>query len=338
MSFSPQQCLIVGPSWVGDMMMAQSLFIHLKQRFPELAIDVLAPAWSKPLLEAMPEVRSAIEFPFGHGELDLKKRYQFAQTLRPQAYDWAILLPNSLKSALVPFWAKIPKRTGFKGEMRYGLLNDLRLLDKSVLTMTVQRFVALGLEKGQVPQDQDIPRPSLSVTKEQVQHVQAKFSLTDQPLLALCPGAEYGSAKRWPTTHFASVAEKMLQQGWQVCLLGSGKDEAVCKNISSQVNDERLLDLSGKTSLEEAMSLMSLANRVVSNDSGLMHLAAAVGSHVIALYGSSDPNFTPPLSEKADILHLGIECSPCFKRECPYTHLECLNNITPAMVLSHLVD
>lgn len=336
MSFSPKQCLIVGPSWVGDMMMAQSLFILLKQRFPELQIDVLAPTWSKPLLEAMPEVCQAIEFPFGHGELALKKRYQFAQTLRPQGYDWSILLPNSLKSALVPFWAKIPVRTGFKGEMRYGLLNDLRHLDKSILTMTVQRFAALALDKDDIPQH--IPNPKLNITTTQRQQVAQTYNLNlQQPLLALCPGAEYGSAKRWPETHFASVAQQMLKQGWQVCLLGSGKDTIACQTIASQLPDESLFDLSGKTTLEEAMTVLSLAQRVISNDSGLMHLAAAVGSHVIALYGSSDPNFTPPLSDHTTVLHLDLECSPCFKRECPYGHLDCLNNITPAMVLSHLV-
>lgn len=336
MAFHPSRCLVVGPSWVGDMVMAQSLFIALKQRFPDLAIDVLAPAWSKPMLAAMPQVRDAIEMPLQHGELALATRYRLGKQLRAKQYDWAIVLPRSLKAALVPFWAKIPVRTGYKGEMRYGLLNDIRPLDKSVLTMTVQRFVTLGL-----PQNAALPPaiepPRLQVSAAECAAVRQQFlGNTAQRVLALCPGAEYGGAKRWPAEYFAAVAQHWIAQGGQVILLGSGKDAPVTAQITSSVNNPACVDLAGKTSLQEVMALLAVADQVVSNDSGLMHVAAAVNTPVIALYGSSDPTYTPPLNNSARILSLGLECSPCFKRECPLQHLDCLRKLEPQQVISLL--
>ncbi len=330
MAFSPKRCLIVGPSWVGDMVMAQSLFLALKQRFSDLQIDVLAPAWSKSILAAMPEVRAAIEMPLQHGELALGKRYQLGKTLRANAYDWAIVLPRSLKAALVPFWAKIPIRTGFKGEMRYGLLNDIRPLDKAVLTMTVQRFVALGLPKdAKLPPE--IQPPRLVVATERTSSLSPTSST-----LALCPGAEYGGAKRWPAEYYAVVAQHYIAQGGQVILLGSAKDVPVTAQIAATVNSPACQDLAGKTSIQDVLELLAQADQVVSNDSGLMHVAAAVDTPVIAVYGSSDPTYTPPLSDKAQILTLGLPCSPCFKRECPLGHLDCLKKITPQQVISCL--
>lgn len=337
MSFAPKTCLIVGPSWVGDMVMAQSLFIELKQRSPDIQIDVLAPVWSKPLLAAMPEVRTAIEMPLTHGQLGLKARYRLGKSLRDRDYDWAITLPRSLKSSLVPFWAKAKVRTGYLGEMRYGLLNDIRALDKSVLTMTVQRFVALGLDKNAAHSPQITP-PRLQVDPVVLQATRTKFVANARPVLALCPGAEYGEAKRWPASYFAEVATAMIKQGWQVLLLGSAKDQAITQSIHMQVASEFCSDLAGQTSIEEVIALLALADRVVSNDSGLMHVAAAVDTPVVAIYGSSDPTYTPPLSDNAQIISLSLECSPCFKRECPLGHLDCLNDIKPEQVLSGLAD
>lgn len=220
--------------------------------------------------------------------------------------------------------------------MRYGLLNDMRPLDKSVLTMTVQRFVALGLpEDAQLPPE--ISPPCLRVTEKQKADTRQKFlGSVGGGLLALCPGAEYGGAKRWPTEYFAEVASHHIAQGGEVILLGSGKDAPVTAQIASTVNSPACLDLAGKTSLQEVLALLALADQVVSNDSGLMHVAAAVGAPVVALYGSSDPTYTPPLSANAQILYLGLQCSPCFKRECPLGHLDCLRKITPDQVISRL--
>lgn len=336
MPFAPQRCLVVGPAWVGDMVMAQSLFMALQERFPGLPVDVLAPAWSKPVLAAMPQVHAALDMPLQHGELHLRARYRLGKALRRHGHDWAIVLPRSFKSALVPFWAGIPVRTGYVGEMRYGLLNDRRVLDKTVLPMTVQRFVALGLP-ADAPLPPVIQPPQLVVSEAQRASAQQHFLAgTQAPLLALCPGAEYGGAKRWPAAYFAAVARHWLTRGGQVVLLGSGKDAVVTAPIANEVSSPACLDLAGKTSLEEVMALLALATQVVSNDSGLMHVAAAVGTPVIALYGSSDPNYTPPLSDRAQILHLGLTCSPCFKRECPLGHLDCLRNILPQQVIERL--
>ena len=313
--------------------MAQSLFKALRLQFPRVSIDVLAPAWSLPLLERMPEVRKGIVMPVGHGRLGLGERYRLAKSLRVERYDQAIVLPNSLKSALIPWWARIPKRTGFRGEMRYGLLNDLRILDKAALPMTVQRFVALGFAS----QSGSIVQPELMSKPDGVRSAlqELKISEPKGQLLALCPGAEYGPAKQWPVEYFAQVAEEMMMQGWSVWLFGSEKDRVIGEEIVLQLGKERraLENLAGRTTLEQAIDLMSLSTVVVGNDSGLMHVAAALDRDLVAIYGSSDPGFTPPLNPRAKILDLSLECSPCFKRECPLGHYDCLRQLEPVQVL-----
>ena len=331
-----RQILVIGPSWVGDMILAQSLFKLLKQQNEDCAIDVAAPAWTLPLLERMPEVRQAIALPFRHGKLDLWQRIRLGRALRAQGYEQAIVLPNSFKSAILPFVAGIPRRTGFRGEMRYGLINDLRRLDPVRLPMTVQRFVALGLPP-EAPLPEPLPRPELIASPEGALQALRRLGreLPDSPVLGLCPGAEFGPAKRWPEEHYAAVARWALEQGYAVWLFGSAKDAAITQAID-RLSGNRCLDLGGKTRLGEAIDLMSLCSAVVSNDSGLMHVAAALDRPLVALYGSSDPHHTPPMSERASILHLGLPCSPCFARECPLGHLKCLRDIAPAQVIALL--
>lgn len=325
--------LVVGPSWVGDMVMAQSLFITLKNSRPDCQIDVLAPAWSLALLERMPEVANAIAMPLSHGQFGLFDRITLGKKLRVNYYDQAILLPNSWKSALTPYFANIAVRTGYIGECRWGLLNDPRKLDKSLLTMTVQRFVALGLPKT-APLPPECPVPKMVINQDQQARVIEKFELSSfDKILALCPGAEYGEAKRWPASYYADVAQQKIAEGWQVWLFGSEKDRATAEQINKQVAGA-CVDFTGRTSLAEAVDLMSLVDVVVSNDSGLMHAAAALDKKIIALYGSSDPGFTPPLNSKAQVISLKLECSPCFKRECPLGHTRCLTDIKPEQVLN----
>ena len=315
------------------MVMAQSLFRLIKQRHPGVQIDVLAPAWTVALLSRMPEVHEALDLPFKHGQLKLAARYRLARSLRERGYDQAIVLPNSLKSALIPFWANIPMRTGYLGEWRWGLLNDARRLDKTRLPMTVQRFVALGLDNG-AALPAELPRPNLAVTDSGVEMALTRLNLVlcGAPLLALCPGAEYGPAKRWPTEYFAEIARTKVAQGWQVWLFGSENDAAITAQVRALAGIQ-CVDLAGRTTLAEAIDLLSLADCVVSNDSGLMHVAAALGRRLIAIYGSSDPGFTPPLSTQAEILWLKLSCSPCFQRECPLGHLKCLRDLKPEQVL-----
>ncbi len=330
--------LIVGPSWAGDMVMAQVLFKALKRRHPDVVIDVLAPAWSRPLLQHMPEVHGIIDLPLGHGELGLGKRWRLGRSLKQRGYDQAILLPNSLKSAFIPLFAGIPRRTGWVGESRYGLLNDIRRLDKQRLPMMVQRFVALAApaEADELPA---IEAPSLQVDADEVAQALQALGLGDETgsLLALCPGAEFGPAKRWPSAAYAELARHYLERGWRVWLFGSAKDAEVCREIN-RLSADRCADLSGRTTLAQAVALLALADGVVSNDSGLMHVAAALQRSLVAVYGSTDPGFTPPLNRNSRIVRLGLECSPCFKRECPLGHLDCLNRLPASQVVAALEE
>ncbi len=324
--------LIVGPAWVGDMVMAHTLFQLLKQQSPFARLAVMAPVWSKALLDRMPEVDTALLMPLGHGALQLKRRYQLGCQLREQQYDHAIVLPNSFKSALIPFFAKIPQRTGWLGEMRYGLLNDYRHLDKARYPLMVSRFAALAYPPDAVLPS--LPRPCLKVAEASVQAAVEKFHLKrTRPILILCPGAEFGPAKQWPAAHYAVLAQTKLQLGWQVWLMGSEKDQAQTVLIQTMTG-QRCLNLAGKTSLAEAVDILSLADMVVSNDSGLMHIAAALNRPVVAVYGATDPGFTPPGGMHVKTLSLKLACSPCFKRTCPLTHLNCMKQLSPERVIS----
>ena len=335
-----RRILIIGPSWVGDMVMAQSLFKVLRQQHPACEIDVLAPQWSLPLLERMPEIRRGITMPLGHGQLQLGTRRQLGRELRSQAYDQAIVLPNSLKSALIPFFADIPKRTGWRGEMRFGLLNDIRKLDKQKYPLMIERFVALACEPGAIL-PKPIPYPGLAVDAESARSLFNDKVQCDggQPVLALCPGAEFGPAKRWPDKHYASLAATYLDRGWRVVLMGSAKDSEVAERIRGALpptTHAHCLNLCGKTSLGQAIDILSQVDAVVSNDSGLMHIAAALGRPLVVVYGSTSPGFTPPLAERVAIEQIPVDCGPCFKRECPLGHMKCLVDLGPERVIASL--
>lgn len=342
-----KKILIIGPSWVGDMVMSQSLYIVLKQVHPESQIDVIAPGWCKPILERMPEIHQAIEMPIGHGEFNLLGRREIGKSLREKQYDHAYILPKSAKSALIPWFANIPLRTGWKGEMRYGLLNDMRPNMKSFQFM-VERYVALAYSQEEMIDSsslgglETLPRPSLFIDKKEQAEAIAKFNLNQEaPVVGLCPGAEFGPAKKWPETHYAEVASAMANAGKQVWLFGSQKDLETCNNIKQLVpqgHQHQIHVLAGQTSLIEAVDLLAACQTVVANDSGLMHVAAAVGCNVVAVYGSTSPKYTPPLAEKVEIVHTDIDCRPCFKRECPLGHLNCLNQLSPQKVISKIPD
>lgn len=331
--------LIIGPSWVGDMVMSQSLYTTLKQQHPEATIDVLAPAWCKPILERMPEINQALEMPIGHGMFNLSGRWKLGRSLAGNGYTHAFVLPNSAKSALIPLFAGVASRTGWKGEMRYGLLNDLRP-DRKVFQYMVERYVALAYPKDSMLQQVKLancPRPALSVDPQAQQQALARHSLsTDRPAIGLCPGAEFGPAKRWPERHYAEIALRLIEKGQQIWLFGSAKDREVTEAIRNTLPAElqaHCHNLAGETTLIEAVDLLAACHTVVSNDSGLMHVSAAVGCNIVAIYGSSSPKYTPPLADSVKMVHTDIECRPCFKRECPLQHLDCLNKLPPSTVL-----
>lgn len=330
--------LIIGPAWVGDMVMAQCLFKLIKQRHADTRIDVLAPAWTFSLLKRMPEVSHAIEMPLTHGELKLLVRYQIAKSLRSGGYDQAIILPNSFKAALIPWFLKVPKRTGCLGEWRYLLLNDIRHLDKKRYPLMIEQFMALGLPAN-APLPSVYPYPEFQVSKASQEITRAKHLIIQRPnpILALCAGAEFGPAKRWPVEYFAQVANKKLAEGWDIWLLGSQKDRPIAEEIMS-LTENRCENRAGRIDLTETIDLLSLVQGVVTNDSGLMHIAAALKKPVIALYGATSPAFTPPLSPTATILKLNLDCQPCFKRICPLGHHRCMRDLTSDHVLAAMTE
>ncbi|MHB1587294.1 MAG: lipopolysaccharide heptosyltransferase II [Acidiferrobacteraceae bacterium] len=325
--------LVVAPSWAGDLVMAQSLFRLLRD--DGAVIDLVAPPQVLALTRRMPEIGHAWPLPIPHGVFGFSARMRLGKELRACEYDWSIVLPNSWKSALVPFIARIPRRTGYTGEWRAGLLNDRRRLDERRLPRMVDRYCALAVDEGVVV---EAPLPRLSPSAAGARDVLARLRLPwpGQPVLGLCPGAEYGPAKRWPAASFAAVAEQACARGWAVWLFGSTKDQAAAEAVRALVPS--CVDLTGKTTFDEAVDLMSLSAAVVANDSGLMHVAAALARPLVALFGSSSPEHTPPLSPTARALTLELTCSPCFARTCPLGHTRCLNDLTPPQVLAALSE
>ena len=327
--------LVVAPAWIGDTILAQPLLSRLQEQHSHLAIDVLAGAWTAPLLKRMPEVRHVIDSPFRHGEFNLAARWKLGRHLAKEGYDEAVVLPNSWKSALVPFFAGIPKRTGYTGEARYGLINNRHTLDKVALPRLADRYTRLA-EGRRSAHAHSVRRPHLKTSLAQQQAVHHALGLPGgvTPII-FCPGAEYGPAKRWPARHFATLASVLHTPEHPVWLLGSPKDAEVGEEIA-RLSCGAATNLCGRTSLDQAIDLLATAKLVVCNDSGLMHVAAALERPLVALFGSSSHNYTPPMSPRAKILSLDLDCSPCFKRTCPLGHANCLNELTPELVLASL--
>jgi heptosyltransferase II len=305
--------LVVAPNWIGDALMAQPLLTRLKQS--GATIDVLAPEWVAPVARRMPEVGEVIGAPFRHGPLQLRERWRLGRELKRRGYDQAFVLPNTWKSALVPFLAGIPTRVGYVGESRYGLLNVRFPKSNSPMPQHYARLAG--------PLEGELPQPQLKVTGDEIAEARKRYGINGR-YIALCPGAEYGPAKRWP--YFRELADRA---GLPAVILGSKKDSEAAAGIRGH-------DLTGKTSLDDAIRLIAGAEAVVSNDSGLMHVAAALGRPQVALFGSSSPKHTPPANEQARVLWLHIECSPCYARECPLGHFRCMREISVEQVLKLL--
>jgi len=332
--------LIVGPAWVGDMVIAHALVRTLRAESSATHVHMLAPESTEPLARRMPGVTGTTVLPVAHGELGWGARRRLGRELRKPRFDRAIVLPNTAKSALVPLFADIPRRTGWRGEWRYGLLNDMRSLNEARYPRMVDRFVALGRAAGAAPTNDLLPQLTAD-SRRAGELIGALGIAADAPVLALCPGAEYGPAKRWPAAHFAAVAEAHLRRCGTVWLLGTHADAPACAAIIAALPERlraRAFDLAGRTTLLDAVDLLARADQVVTNDSGLMHVACALGVSVVAVYGSSSPDFTPPLSNRARVLREPLPCSPCFERTCPLGHTDCLNRLTPERVVRELVN
>ncbi|MGD9912501.1 MAG: lipopolysaccharide heptosyltransferase II [Rhizobiaceae bacterium] len=320
---NPEAILVIGPRWVGDMVMAQCLFSALKEKYPDAAIDVMAPAWAGPLVGRMPEVRERLDAPFGRGRLEIGSRWRAARRLRGR-YAQAYVMQGNWKSALIPLFAGIRKRVGYLKEFRYGLLTDIVPLPREIKRRTARTF--FGLARGGTYRD-----PHLSVDAANQENLFATYGLTRGNYAVLMPGAEYGPAKRWPPERYAALAGALIKRGMRVVLLGSANDRPVTREIVALAPGT--LDLAGETRLEDAIDLTAGAVFAVSNDSGLMHIAAAVDTPVIAIFGSTSPDNTPPLTEARELVTLRLACSPCHARVCPLGHMNCLNHISVEQVL-----
>ncbi len=327
--------LIIAPQWIGDAVMTEPLLRRLAARGERLTVGALP--WVAPVYRAMPQVADVIEFPFAHGGLQFKARRSIAKRLAGQ-FDKAYVLPNSLKSALLPFLASIPQRIGYLGESRVGLLTH-RLKNPKNKPPMVAFYSALSGESGLADD-----RPEMQMDEAQVEATLHELSLSRGTYVVFAPGAEFGPAKRWPAHHFSELA---AQLDATVVLLGSGKEAALCDEIAAPVNavqTGKCLNLAGKTSLPQALALIAASRSTISNDSGLMHVAAALGVPQVAIFGSSSPLHTPPLNDKAHVLWLKadpayqppLDCAPCFSRECPLDHTRCLNDIGAERVLTAL--
>jgi heptosyltransferase-2 len=329
--------LIIAPQWIGDAVMTEPLLRRLHARGERLTVGALP--WVAPVYRAMPQVAEVIEFPFAHGGLQWKGRRAMAAGLRGR-FNTAYICPNSLKSALIPWWAAIPNRVGYRGEARFGIVNrSLATPPKGERPPMVAFYSALS---GEIGIESD--RPVLQLAQALLASALHTLGLTAQGYYVFAPGAEFGPAKRWPAAHFADLAAQLQ---FPVVLLGSAKEAALCADIAAQANAQRLgacLDFSGRTSLDQALGVIASARVMVSNDSGLMHVAAAFGTPQVAVFGSSSPLHTPPLSVKAHVIWLKndlsyqpvLDCAPCFQRVCPLGHTRCLVDITPQRVLAFL--
>jgi heptosyltransferase-2 len=326
--------LVVAPSWVGDALLSQPLLTRLKQQNPRARIDIFAPDWALPIFRRMPEVSETLESPFAHGELAFGKRWHIARSLRAKRYDRAYVLPNSFKSALVPLFAGIPERIGYVGELRHWLLTDARRLDERVLPLMVERFTWLA-DAAHAALTRPLPKPQLRVTEVERAQLRRRLGLAAAGRVAcFCPGAEYGPAKRWPVQYFSELAQRLGAEGYAVWLVGSAKERDIGDAISGIC--ATAVNLCGRTTLDDAVVLLSCADLVVSNDSGLMHVAAALDRPMIALYGSSSPSFTPPLSDRAHVVKHEVPCSPCYQRVCPLKHFDCMMKLAPSRVLDEI--
>ncbi|MEY3261712.1 MAG: lipopolysaccharide heptosyltransferase [Pseudomonadota bacterium] len=333
--------LVIAPHWIGDAVMSLPLITLIHNRFPNCSIDVLCTPWVGPIYRACPVVETVIEHDFQHGALQWGLRRSIAQELKRQDYEMAFVLPNSFKSALIPWLAKIPKRIGYQGEFRFGLINlSLPNPSRHVRTPMIEHYAKLVEGLNPTADLKNLPQPRLTIDPALMQWAANKIDqIGGGSYYVFAPGAEYGPAKRWPTGHFAQLANQILEghPDTKIIILGSFADHALGQEIVQGSNlSNRIHNWCGTIRLDQSMALIAQCTSLISNDSGLMHIAAALAVPQIAIFGSSNPKHTPPLSQKAQIIWLGLGCSPCYQRTCPLGHLNCLNQIEAERVYSML--
>ena len=317
-----QKLLIIPQNWLGDIVMSQTLLKKIKSNNPKTSIDILVNSSLKNLVERMPEINKVIILDCNHRELGLFKRLRLAKEIKKSSYDRSIVLSRSLKSSLIPYFAKIPIRTGELGELRYLLINDLKEFSKESRRKTASRYISMYSDNNEELSENYYP--SLDSNSENIKNLSEKYDLKkDKKVIIFAPGAAFGPSKMWPVNKFRELGKK-LNNDFKILILGSTNEKSIGNDI---VTNKNMINLCGKTSIADAVDLMHISKFCVSNDSGLMHLAAATNTKSISIYGSTSPDFTPPLTKNKDIHYKGMSCSPCFEKKCKYGHYNCLVDI-----------
>ena len=318
---SIEKLLIIPQNWLGDIVMSQTLLKRVKSENPNTEIDILVNSTFKSLVERMPEISKAVILDSRHKELGLLKRLNLARRIKGN-YDQSIVLSRSIKSALIPYFAKIPIRTGELGESRYILINDLKKFTKEDRRKTAFRYVSMFSKKEEVLDEKYYP--SLQSDPENIKILSDKYKLNlDKKIIIFAPGAAFGPSKMWPVEKFKELGEK-LNKDFFILILGSNNE----KNIGDKiVTNKNMINLCGETTITDAVDLIHISEFCVSNDSGLMHLASATNTKSISIYGATSPELTPPLTINKEIHYRGISCSPCFEKKCKYGHYNCLVEI-----------
>ena len=318
---SKKKLLIIPQNWLGDIVMSQTLLKRVKSENPNTTIDVLVNSQFKSLVERMPETNKAIILNCAHKELGFFKRLSLAKKIKGN-YDQSIVLSRSIKSALIPYLAKIPIRTGELGESRYLLINDLRKFNREDRRKTAFRYVSMFSNKEEALNEKYYP--SLQSDSKNIKKLFDKYQLDlEKKIIIFAPGAAFGPSKMWPMEKFKELGEK-LNKEFFILILGSNNEKIIGDKI---ITNKNMLNLCGKTSITDATDLMHVSEFCVSNDSGLMHLASATNTKSISIYGATSPQLTPPLTKNKKIHYKGLPCSPCFEKICKYGHYNCLVEI-----------
>ncbi|MDR3467827.1 MAG: lipopolysaccharide heptosyltransferase II [Xanthobacteraceae bacterium] len=314
--------LVVPYMWIGDFVRGHTVVRVLKQRWPNRPVDMLTTTLCAPLVDYMPGVRQGIVWDLPRGRLALKQQRALAERLRAQNYGTALVMPRTWKAALAPVFAGIPERVGFVGEVRFGLINDWRWGEKALPRM-IDRKVALALPPG-TAMATEWPVPQLTVPAAEIAAWRAAHGLGLTPAIALAPGS-VGSGKRWP--RYAEAARLLAARGFEVWVVGGPGEKALAADIVA-AGGPSVRDLTG-TDLRNGVLALAAARLAISNDSGLMHVAAAIGTPTMAIFGPTSPYHWAPLNELAAIVQTRtrVPCQPCHRPVCTMNDHRCMTEI-----------
>ncbi|OGP18237.1 MAG: lipopolysaccharide heptosyltransferase II [Deltaproteobacteria bacterium GWC2_55_46] len=328
-----KRVLVRVPNWIGDAVMCLPALDALKALYPSAKLTLLAKARVVPVFENNPAVAGIIEY--GEGHRGLLGRLRLAAELKRGGFDLAVLFQNAFDAAFISFLSRIPERAGHARDLRSPLLTRAitasdEVKKKHQVFYYLNIIEALG---GKVP---DRPLPGLYISEEESRWARRflkERGLEGAPVFGAAPGASYGPAKRWPPERFASVLGALAAERKGAALVfGGPEDTEACAAVKAAFAPA--IDLSGKLTLRQSMALVSLVEAVVTNDSGPMHISAALGVPTVAVFGSTEDSLTGPLGERVTVVRKKIECSPCFKRECRFGHYDCLRAIGADEVLT----